>query len=66
MIDFNTKCSDCGEKISQAVGSYSFHAFGRELCFACQEAERSRLKGYEVTNSDDLNGHRGGLANFDN
>jgi len=62
MIDFNTKCADCGTEIKSGVASYSFHAYGRELCFACQEAEKSKLKGYGVTNSGGLNGHRGGLG----
>lgn len=44
MIEFSNKCTKCGKIIKPGIASYSFHAFGKELCWDCQNLERFQLK----------------------
>jgi hypothetical protein len=37
---YEDKCEECGKRIGSKVASYSFHAFGRSLCFEHQRLER--------------------------
>lgn len=57
MIKFNEICSDCGASIPQEIGSYSFHAWGRELCMSCQQLEREKLKGMRIEAKSSKDGH---------
>jgi|GEM_PF-3534335 len=51
-------CSNCGEKISQKVASYSEGKFGRRLCMNCQKAA---AKGaIDVTPKEEKQPTRGG------
>ena len=43
MIDLEKKCQECKRNILPKVASYSFHAFGKELCINCQKKEREKI-----------------------
>lgn len=43
-MEFSNKCTKCGTIIHEKVASYSFHAFGEELCFSCQSLVKFELK----------------------
>jgi hypothetical protein len=51
-MEFSNKCTKCNRIIKQGVASYSFHAFGRELCWDDQNQERLELKAKLLTNSN--------------
>jgi hypothetical protein len=44
MIELSNKCQKCGKLIKYGVASYSFNAFGVELCFDHQNLARLELK----------------------
>jgi len=41
---YENKCSDCKKLITEGEASYSFHAWGKELCFTCQEKARDEVR----------------------
>ena len=50
MIEFSNKCTKCGRIIKPGIASYSFHAFGKELCWDCQNVERFKTKNLRDSN----------------
>ncbi len=43
------KCTECNENITDKVSEYSLNRYKKELCYPCQETEKSKPKDKETT-----------------